>query len=110
MEAMDPSKGDAVVYIPLCGVYHNLNVATALSVAMCEYRRQWPGKDTTTNTNESKKRLSQAQFWHVVALWLYPVNTNPLYSCALGLAVLLLLLPLRARGHRRLVFATIVPF
>jgi tRNA C32,U32 (ribose-2'-O)-methylase TrmJ len=30
-------------------VYHSLNVATALSVALYEYRRQWPGQDTTTS-------------------------------------------------------------
>jgi hypothetical protein len=47
VDALDPSKGDAVVYIPLPGVYHSLNVATALSIAMYEYRRQWPGEDTT---------------------------------------------------------------
>ena len=47
IDAMDPSRGDAIVYIPLPGVYHSLNVATALSIAMYEYRRQWPGSDTT---------------------------------------------------------------
>jgi len=48
IDALDPAQGDAVVYIPLPGVYHSLNVATALSIAMYEYRRQWPGEDTTT--------------------------------------------------------------
>lgn len=47
IDALDPSQGDAVVYIPLPGVYHSLNVATALSIAMYEYRRHWPGEDTT---------------------------------------------------------------
>ena len=49
IEALQPERGDAVVYVPLPGVYHSLNVATALSVALYEYRRQWPGQDTTTS-------------------------------------------------------------
>ena len=46
IEALEPSRGDAVVYVPLAGTYHSLNVATALAIAMHEYRRQWPGEDT----------------------------------------------------------------
>ena len=43
-------SADAVVYIPLPGVHHSLNVATALAIALYEYRRQWPGEDTTRKT------------------------------------------------------------
>mmetsp|Transcript_22025 Transcript_22025/g.66066 ORF Transcript_22025/g.66066 Transcript_22025/m.66066 type:complete len:88 (+) Transcript_22025:24-287(+) len=33
---------DAIVYIPMPGPHPSLNVATALSIALYEYRRQWP--------------------------------------------------------------------
>jgi len=35
---------DAVVYVPMVGPHHSLNVASAMTIALYEYRRQWPGK------------------------------------------------------------------
>lgn len=35
---------DAVVYVPMQGPHHSLNVASALTIALYEYRRQWPGR------------------------------------------------------------------
>lgn len=34
---------DSFVVIPMCGPHVSLNVATALGMALYEYRRQWPG-------------------------------------------------------------------
>jgi tRNA(Leu) C34 or U34 (ribose-2'-O)-methylase TrmL len=53
ISALEPGRGDAVVYVPLPGVYHSLNVATALAIALYEYRRQWPGGDTTVKASRA---------------------------------------------------------
>ena len=34
---------DAVVYVPMTGPHHSLNVASAMTIALYEYRRQWGG-------------------------------------------------------------------
>ena len=38
---------DAVVYIPLAGPHKSLNVSAALTIALYEYQRQWPGIRST---------------------------------------------------------------
>lgn len=36
---------DAVVFVPMVGSHHSMNVASAMTVALYEYRRQWPGSN-----------------------------------------------------------------
>ena len=40
---------DSFVVVPMCGQHISLNVATALGIALYEYRRQWPGETTREN-------------------------------------------------------------
>ena len=40
--ALRPERGDAFAIIPMTGPKYSLNVATALGIALYEYRRQWP--------------------------------------------------------------------
>ena len=40
---------DAIVYIPMPGGHKSLNVAEAVSCAVYEYRRQWPGGGVRSN-------------------------------------------------------------
>lgn len=49
---------DAVVFVPMVGhaAHRSLNVASAMTIALYEYRRQWPSEQQTTTSGFLEKQ------------------------------------------------------